>query len=181
MAVETINLMAMRINVNNHFTGLTFQKSARSLYTKPWFDDVLQNAPFINWETDDNSCESDSESENDDEIANAETEIESGMKQKKARKRQIQKENDEEENCDQQEEYVSYDHCGVADIDPADVTGSEAINLAERGGGYIHEYCQEAKTRAKAKAKAKTKAKTETKAKRKRSESESDVEEVIMT
>jgi hypothetical protein len=140
MGLRTINLMesAMERSPPSLICFRDFQRSVCSLYTKAWFDDILRNAPFIEWENNNEELYSESDIDTDDDIANAETEIESGN--------ETDEESDEEsdeEGEEKSEDYVACDCCGIVDIDPANVTESVAINLAERGGGYIHEHCQE--------------------------------------
>ena len=145
MGLNTINYIESRLAYSGINNGIMFQRSVCTLYTKAWFDDILRNAPFIDWEDhnenesevsdDENESEvSDDENESEvdeideDYLANADTEIESG--------------NETEEETDDDECFVACDYCGEFSIDPRDVTGSVAINLAEHGGGYIHEHCQ---------------------------------------
>ncbi len=146
MGLRTINLMAsaMERSPPSLICFRDFQRSVCSLYTKAWFDDILRNAPFIEWENNNEELDSESDIDTDDDIANAETEIESGNEtDEESDEEESDEEEGDEEGEEKSEDYVACDCCGVVDIDPANVTESVAINLAERGGGYIHEYCQE--------------------------------------
>ena len=140
MGLRTINLMASTMERSPPLLICfrDFQRSVCSLYTKAWFDDILRNAPFIEWENNNEELDSESDIDTDDDIANAETEIESGNETDEE-----SEEESDEEGEEKSEDYVACDCCGIVDIDPANVTESVAINLAERGGGYIHEHCQE--------------------------------------